>query len=42
MNEWDMLRAIHERQMRLYGNVIVIAAFCLGFACGAFAGMVLL
>lgn len=40
MSEWDQLRALHERQMRLYGNAIVIASFALGMACGVFFGYV--
>jgi hypothetical protein len=41
-DELSQLRAISEGQIRMYDKVIIFAAFCLGFACGAFAGMVLL
>ena len=41
-DEWSQLRANLEGDIRRYTNMLIIATFCLGFACGAFSGMVLL
>jgi len=41
-DEWSQLRANLQNEIRRHTQMLMIATFRLGFACGAFAGMVLL